>query len=437
KCCLLIRDEETPIRGKVQKYHYKLFGEEVALKKLELKEIESEVKKKVPNTLELQIGILKTINESRDIIKYIGLVTINSQKFLVTEWAEYGTLREYYEMKNPDISVRARLALEIARGLNYLNAYEIYHHDVRSENVLVDYLERAKITNFELSRSFSEAVSKNIDVSMENVRYMAPEKIKDNTIRYNSRCEVFSFGMLLWELAEQKLPFSETGLTVLAISQLILDRAVNLKFSCHDVPEPWKSLVFKATNYRAKARPEMNEILREIGLINDSFNTDALDVSDTDDFDASESDSDLQKLSFEEAVELTNHKGVSKDSKERAWKTIAKYSEMDNDFTAKYWKGYYLFNKLISFPYSDDERMQLAADAFKEAADGENIRDAQFMYASCIYKKDPYTAIKYFEKAAEQNYTVAMHNLGLLYYNGKYIDADKKKGEDWFRRAAD
>ncbi|CAG8504083.1 30651_t:CDS:1 [Racocetra persica] len=142
-------------------------------------------------------------------------------------------------------------------------------------------------------------------------------------------------------------------------------------------------------------------------------------------------------LSFEEAVELTNLKSGSKDSKERAWKTIAKYSEMHNDFTAKYWKGYYLFHKLINFPYSDDERMQLAADAFKEAADGANILDAQSMYASCIYKKDPYTAIKYFEKAAEQNYTVAMHNLGLLYYNGKYIDADKNKGEYWLRRAVD
>ncbi|CAG8722060.1 12219_t:CDS:2, partial [Racocetra fulgida] len=215
-----------------------------------LKELEFKIKRS--GRLDLQIGILKTINGSQDIIQYIGLVTINSQQFLVTEWAEYGTLREYYEMKNPDITIRARLALEIAH-------------------------------------------------------------------------------------------------------------------------------------------------------------------------------SDLPMLSFEEAVELTNLKSGSKDSKERSWKTIAKYSETDNDFTAKYWKGYYLFYKLIDFPYSDDERMQLTTDAFKEAADGANTRDAQFMYASCIYKKDPYMAIEYFEKAAEQNYTVAMHNLGLLYYNGKYVDADKKK----------
>ncbi|RIB28080.1 kinase-like domain-containing protein [Gigaspora rosea] len=231
--------EEAPIRGKVQKWHYKPFGKDVALKEL----LESQ--KNQPNKLELQIGILKTINESRDIIQYFGLVTINSKQFLVTEWAEYGTLREYYETKNPDITIRARLALEIARGLNYLEEYEIFHHDVRSANVLVDCFEHAKITNFGLSRNYYVAISESIEASMENVRYMAPEMINKTTIRYNSKCEVFSFGMLLWELAEQKLPFSESGLTVLAISQLILDGAMNLKFSSYDVPKKWKKLVLK------------------------------------------------------------------------------------------------------------------------------------------------------------------------------------------------
>ncbi|RIB29849.1 kinase-like domain-containing protein [Gigaspora rosea] len=397
--------EEAPIRGKVRKWHYKPFGKDVALKEL----LESQ--KNQPNKLELQIGILKTINESRDIIQYFGLVTINSKQFLVTEWAEYGTLREYYEEKNPNITIRARLALEIARGLNYLEEYEIFHHDVRSANVLVDCFEHAKITNFELSRNFSVAISKSIEISMENVRYMAPEKINDTTIRYNSKCE--------------KLPFSESGLTVLAISQLILEGAMNLKFSS-DVPKKWQKLVLKATQHKAKDRPEMKEVLGKIRRINDSINTTIPD--------ASESYNDLPMLSFEKAIEQTKLKN---GSKKRAWDTIAKYSERDNDFTAKYWKGHYLYHKMINFPYSDNERMQLAAEAFKEAADGANLQDAQYMYASCIYKKDPYKAIEYFEKAADQNHTVAMHNLGLLYYLGKYIDADKEKGEYWFKRAVD
>ncbi|CAG8747138.1 31078_t:CDS:2 [Gigaspora margarita] len=361
--------EEAPIRGKVRKWHYKPFAKDVALKEL----LESQKNK--PNNLDLQI----------DIIQYF-----------VTEWAEYGTLREYYEKNNPDITIRARLALEIARGLNYLEEYEIFHHDVRSANVLVDCFEHAKIINFELSRNFSVAISKSIEISME------------------------IFGMLLWELAEQKLPFSESGLTVLAISQLILDGAMNLKFSSYDVP---KKMEKTSTQNKAKDRPEMKEVLRKIRIINESINTTIPD--------ASESYNNLPMLSLK-AIEQTKLKN---GSKKRAWETIAKYSEIDNDFTAKYWKGHYLYHKVINFPYSDNERMQLAAEAFKEAADGANLQDAQYMYASCIYKKDLYKAIEYFEKAADQNHTVAMHNLGLLYYLGKHIDVDKKKGEYWFKRA--
>lgn len=79
------------------------------------------------------------------------------------------------------------------------------------------------------------------------------------------------FRNALWELAEQKLPFSESGLTVFAISQLILDGAMNLKFSSYDVPKKWKQLVLKATQNKAKDRPEMKEVLRKIRIINESI----------------------------------------------------------------------------------------------------------------------------------------------------------------------
>ncbi|CAG8838842.1 11012_t:CDS:1, partial [Racocetra persica] len=43
------------------------------------------------------------------------------------------------------------------------------------------------------------------------------------------------------------------------------------------------------------------------------------------------------------------------------------------DYTAKYWKNYYLYNKTISFSYSDDERIQLASKLFKAAVDKEGV----------------------------------------------------------------
>ncbi|CAG8472019.1 1017_t:CDS:2, partial [Scutellospora calospora] len=416
KALLNPEDFTTPdeIRGKVQKWYYKLHSDtEVALK-----EIDTETNKQIQN-LELQIGLLKIINESRDIIQYFGLVTINNKKFLVTEWAKYGNLREYYQAKNPDIAIRTKFALEIARGLCFLEALKIYHHDVRSENVMIDYTERAKLANFGLSRGFTKA-TRSIDLSMDYVRYMAPEKIKDHQkTSYTSKCEVFSFGMLLWEIAEQKVPFFETNLTILAISQKILDNAMNLEFSSNDVPNKWKELVFED-------RPSLNEVHRKLRKINETITTNNNITTQ------SVSEPVSGTFSLEEAIRQTRSKN---GSKEKAWETIKSFAE-SNDFTAKYWKGYYLYHKLITFSYTDKVRIQLATESFKEAADEANIVEAQYMYAICISKTKPEIATEYFIKASNQGHEASMHNLGLMYYHGKGIDKNEEEGINWIKLAA-
>ncbi|CAG8762262.1 17139_t:CDS:2 [Dentiscutata erythropus] len=419
KALLKPEDFTTPeeIRGKVQKWYYKPYNEI----KVALKEVDTETNKKIKN-LELQIGILKTINESRDIIQYFGLVTINNKKFLVTEWAEYGNLREYYQAKNPNIITRARFALEIACGLCFLEALQIHHHDVRSENVMIDVNLRAKLANFGLSRGFTKE-TRSIDFSMDYVRYLAPEKIDDKkNMKYDSKCEVFSFGMLLWEIAEQKVPFIDTNLTILAISQRILDDTMSLEFSSN-VPNKWKKLVYEATSYKPIDRPSLNEMRRRLRNINESINTNNNNVT---------TQSINDTFTLEEAIKQTKNRN---GSKEKAWETIISFAE-SNDFTAIYWKGYYLYHKLINFSYTDEERNQLAAELFKEAADGVNYMEAQYMYAVCVTKTDPEMAIEYFRKASDQGHAVSMYNLGLIYYYGKRVDKNEEEGKKWMIKAA-
>ena len=67
------------------------------------------------------------------------------------------------------------------------------------------------ITNFKFSRRFDEATS-NIAVNKECVRYSAPEMLRrrftgDYSIKYDTKCEVYSFGILLWEIAECRISY--------------------------------------------------------------------------------------------------------------------------------------------------------------------------------------------------------------------------------------
>ncbi|PKY53380.1 kinase-like protein, partial [Rhizophagus irregularis] len=130
---------------------------------------------------------------------------------LVSEWAEYGNLREYYiNYKDRfDIRLKLRISLDIARGLNFLRAVEIVHRDVRAKNILITLHETAKLANFKFSRSLFTSTSKQSQ-NLERVRYCAPELLeRAHNFKYDHKCEVYSFGILLWEIAEERTPYKE------------------------------------------------------------------------------------------------------------------------------------------------------------------------------------------------------------------------------------
>ena len=93
------------------------------------------------------------------------------------------------------------------------------HCDIRAENVLITHNKTTKLTNFKLSHKLSAAVLKlknfnkftlNQGKNLERARYYAPELLEGTpNFRYDYKCEVYSFGILLWEIAEEKTPYKD------------------------------------------------------------------------------------------------------------------------------------------------------------------------------------------------------------------------------------
>ncbi|CAG8448920.1 9805_t:CDS:2 [Diversispora eburnea] len=128
-------------------------GCEVAFKEVPVKDLPEYTK----NSISVQVTILKKIQQSDEIIKFIGLHKNNDNLYLVMEWVEYGSLRKYYETYGMDNGMKVSIALEISRGLNFLASVQILHRDISTENILITLEKRAKITNFGLSRGFTDA----------------------------------------------------------------------------------------------------------------------------------------------------------------------------------------------------------------------------------------------------------------------------------------
>ncbi|XP_065865439.1 serine/threonine-protein kinase 54-like [Euphorbia lathyris] len=122
---------------------------------------------------------------------------------VVVEYCPGGALKSYLikNMRRKLAFKVVQLALDLARGhfllLSYLHSEMIVHRDVKTENMLLDKTRTLKIADFGVAR---KEASNPKDMTRETgtLGYMAPEVL--NGSPYNRKCDVYSFGICLWEI---------------------------------------------------------------------------------------------------------------------------------------------------------------------------------------------------------------------------------------------
>jgi tRNA A-37 threonylcarbamoyl transferase component Bud32 len=133
---------------------------------------------------------------------------------VVMEYVSGGNLFDFLK-QNPNLSWSQRLniALDIARGMDFLHSTSppIIHRDLKSLNILMEG-SRAKVADFGLSTLFSITTSGR---EVDNPRWLAPEVMRGE--EYTEKADIYSFGIILWELHSQQQPFSEFGITFFSL----------------------------------------------------------------------------------------------------------------------------------------------------------------------------------------------------------------------------
>ncbi|KAL1826273.1 hypothetical protein ACET3Z_004685 [Daucus carota] len=142
----------------------------------------------------------------QNIVQFIAACKKPPVYCIITEYMSQGTLRMYLNKKEPySLSTETilRLALDISRGMEYLHAQGVIHRDLKSNNLLLNDEMRVKVADF--GTSCLETQSQESKGNMGTYRWMAPEMIKEKP--YTRKVDVYSFGIVLWELTTSLLPF--------------------------------------------------------------------------------------------------------------------------------------------------------------------------------------------------------------------------------------
>ena len=142
----------------------------------------------------------------KNVIKLVAAHRCGPVYYIITELLPGGSLRSY--LHNPEhhplpLERTISIALEIARGLEYIHSQGIVHRDIKPENILFDEKFEVKIADFGIA---CEETLCDLLVDDEGTyRWMAPEMLKRKP--YNRKVDVYSFGLLLWEMVTGRIPF--------------------------------------------------------------------------------------------------------------------------------------------------------------------------------------------------------------------------------------
>ena len=123
---------------------------------------------------------------------------------IVTEYMPFGSLWDHRTELNSN--QQTIIAIGIAHGMRYLHSRNIMHRDLKSPNILLDSWLWPKVADFGLSKIMTDRESENSEVG--TLHWMAPE-IFDSRQGYGLPVDVYAYGMILYEMLMERLPFSE------------------------------------------------------------------------------------------------------------------------------------------------------------------------------------------------------------------------------------
>ncbi|KAF9574257.1 hypothetical protein EC968_007026 [Mortierella alpina] len=295
-------------------------GQKVAIKEASSQVISKEA---------MQVDIYSRMKGCEGVIPFYGVTFPPGldKMCIVTKYADKGSLTWHLKVEYQNLTWddKLRLATQISSGIARLHEEGIYHRDLHGGNILIDDKGNAMLTDFGASTVMEERMVRNVqqyaiveaptvegrskfiskkiaglDVQENNgkqsggdakreaegdrgdpligvMAYIAPERFR-NPKFFDAKCDIYSLGVLLWELTTGHPAFSKVPQDVhLAVAIMNGKRELPVE----GTPTEYKTLYERCWQTEAALRPSLPEILETLAKVRASMTTDQLAVTRT------------------------------------------------------------------------------------------------------------------------------------------------------------
>ncbi|KAG0583370.1 hypothetical protein KC19_3G131200 [Ceratodon purpureus] len=177
-------------------------GQDVAIKILKPERLNENLQRE----FQQEVFIMRKVRH-KNVVQFIGACTIAPNLCIITEYMSGGSVYDYLRKQKAllKMPMLLRVAIDVSKGMDYLHQNKIIHRDLKAANLLLDENEVVKVADFGVARVQSQSGVMTAETG--TYRWMAPEIIEHKP--YDKKADMFSFGIVLWELLTGKVPYAD------------------------------------------------------------------------------------------------------------------------------------------------------------------------------------------------------------------------------------